>query len=271
MGVLFLFLLALTAGTLSTLFWVPEDDLGRGYFQMNALVALGLLGVAVAVYRLHPFAPFGADAGRGELALSLAFGGALVYWMAIWKQRWMAGRVLAALSLTGCLGSLLLAGRHLALATTPLPQRSLLLAAALVSSALLLGWSLVTMLLGHWYLVSPKLTFRHLVVFCWVLVGAVVGRCLAVGSTLATAAAVDSAIQPNPWRMVVGIEGQGIFFWFRILWGLAIPLALAFMSLHCARHRSNQSATGILYVLVVGTLIGEITAFYLTVTTGVPV
>jgi hypothetical protein len=71
--------------------------------------------------------------------------------------------------------------------------------------------------------------------------------------------------------MVVGIEGQGIFFWFRILWGLAIPLALAVMSLHCARHRSNQSATGILYVLVVGTLIGEITAFYLTVTTGVPV
>jgi hypothetical protein len=225
MGVLFLFLLALTAGTLSTLFWVPEDDLGRGYFQMNALVALGLLGVAVAVYRLHPFGPFGAEAQRGEVALSLAFGAALAYWMAIWKKRWMAGRVLAALSLTGCLASLLLAGRHLAPATTPLPQRSLLLAAALVSSALLLGWSLVTMLLGHWYLVSPKLTFRHLVVF----------------------------------------------FWFRILWGLAIPLALAVMSLHCARHRSNQSATGILYVLVVGTLIGEITAFYLTVTTGVPV
>lgn len=271
MGVFFLFLLALTAGTLSTLFWVPEDDLGRGYFQMNVLVALGLLGLALAVYRLHSFQPFGAEAGRGELALGLAFGAALAYWMAIWKERWMAGRVTAALALAGCLGALLLAGRHLVLAATPLPRHALLLTAALLTSALLLGWSLVTMLLGHWYLVSPKLTFRHLVVFCWVLLGVVLARCLAVGSTLAVAAAVDPAVQPHPWRLVVGFEGQGIFFWFRILWGLAIPLALALMSLHCARRRSNQSATGILYVLVVGALIGEITAFYLAVTTGVPV
>lgn len=271
MGVFFLFLLALAAGTLSTLFWVPEDDLGRGYFQMNALVALGLLGLALAVYRLHPLQPFGADAGRGELALGLAFGGGLAYWAAIWRERWMAGRAMAALALAGCLGALLLAGRHLVPAATPLPRQPALLTAALLSSALVLGWSLVTMLLGHWYLVSPKLTFRHLVVFCWVLVGVVLARCLAVGSTLAVAAAVDPVIQPHPWRLVVGFEGQGMFFWFRILWGLAIPLALALMSLHCARRRSNQSATGILYVLVVGALIGEITAFYLAVTTGVPV
>ena len=50
-----------------------------------------------------------------------------------------------------------------------------------------------------------------------------------------------------------------------------MPLALAVMSLHCARNRSNESATGILYVLVVGSLIGEITALYLTLSTGVPV
>ena len=43
------------------------------------------------------------------------------------------------------------------------------------------------------------------------------------------------------------------------------------MALHCARNRSNQSATGILYVLLVGSFIGEITALYLAVTTGVPV
>ena len=70
--------------------------------------------------------------------------------------------------------------------------------------------------------------------------------------------------------MLVSMQGQGMFFWFRLLWGLAIPLLLALMSLHCARQRSNQSATGILYVLLVGTFIGEITAYYLAVTTGVP-
>lgn len=271
MGVLFLFLLALAAGTLSTLFWVPEGDLGRGYFQMNALVTLGLLGIALAAYRLHSFQPFDADARRGSVALGLAFGAALAYWVAVWKESWMLGRAMAALSMAGCLGALLLAGRHLVPASTHLPQRGILLATALLTSAALLGWSLVTMLLGHWYLVSPKLTFRHLVVFCWVLVGVVLGRCAAVGWSLTTAAGVDAAVEPNPWRLVVGLEGQGIFFWFRLLWGLAIPLALAFMSLHCARRRSNQSATGILYVLVVGALIGEITGLYLTLTTGVPV
>ena len=82
---------------------------------------------------------------------------------------------------------------------------------------------------------------------------------------------VERWSEPNPWRLLTGFEGQGMFFWFRILWGLGIPLALAWMSLECARKRSNQSATGILYVLVVGVLVGEITAYYLSVTTGVPI
>jgi hypothetical protein len=49
-----------------------------------------------------------------------------------------------------------------------------------------------------------------------------------------------------------------------------MPLLLALMALHCARQHSNQSATGILYVLVMGSIIGELTALYLTLSTGVP-
>ena len=49
MDIFFLFLLSLTVGVLSTLFWIPEKSLGRGYFQMNALIALGLLSLAAAV------------------------------------------------------------------------------------------------------------------------------------------------------------------------------------------------------------------------------
>jgi hypothetical protein len=127
------------------------------------------------------------------------------------------------------------------------------------------------MLLGHWYLVAPRLTFRHLVVFCQVLLGVVIVRLLSVAVSVWVAAGVDELVEPHPLRVLAGFSGQGVFFWFRVLWGLAIPLALAMMSLHCARQRSNQSATGILYVLVVGAFIGEITAYYLSVTTGVPV
>jgi hypothetical protein len=127
------------------------------------------------------------------------------------------------------------------------------------------------MLLGHWYLVAPRLTFRHLVVFCRVLLAIAAVRLLAVLASLAVAAGVDERVDPHPLHLLAGFAGQGIFFWFRLLWGLAVPLLLAAMALHCARQRSNQSATGILYVLVVGTFIGEITGYFLTVTTGVPV
>lgn len=271
MSVFLLFLLAVTLGSLSTLYWIPEEDLGRGYFQMNALVVLGLLGLAVAVVWLHPFRPFGDQPGPGWVALALSLVGAFLYYAAIWQERWKLCRWPLTLAAAGCLAALLLAGPHLIGAPTPLPHRQALLAASLLASALLLGWSLITMLLGHWYLVAPRLTFRHLTIFCWVLVATVVLRLLTVGTSLAVSAGVNDLVEPHPLRLLASFEGQGIFFWFRLLWGLAIPLPLALMSLHCARQRSNQSATGILYVLVVGTFIGEITGYYLSVTTGVPI
>ena len=271
MGIFFLFMLALAAGSLSTLFWIPEGDMGRGYFQTNALVVLGLLGLAAATLLFDGVSPFGDSTSLGRNLLLAAVGGAFVYYAAVWRRSWRAGRVAAALTLAFTTASLWLAGTALVLPFSSLPLHRPLLAASLTTSALLLGWSLITMLLGHWYLVAPKLTFRHLTIFCWALLAIVVARTVTVVATLMIAGAVDRFIEPNPWRLLTGFEGQGMFFWFRILWGLVIPLALAAMSLHCARRRSNQSATGILYVLVVGVLVGEITAYYLSVTTGVPV
>lgn len=271
MSVFFLFLLATSLGSLSTLYWIPEENLGRGYFQTNALVILGLLSLAAAVELLHPFRPFGAQPAAGVTALAVALGGGFLYYAAIWRRRWDLCRWPLTLSLAGCAAALLLAGPHLVPPFTPLPHRGALLAASLLASALLLGWSLIAMLLGHWYLVAPRLAFKHLVIFCWVLLATVLVRLAAVGASLAVAASVGDLVEPHPLRVLTGLGGQGIFFWFRLLWGLAIPLALAIMALQCARQRSNQSATGILYVLMVGAFIGEITGAYLSVTTGVPV
>jgi hypothetical protein len=238
---------------------------------MNALVVLGLLALAAAVAALHPFHPFGDRPAAGVTGLAAALAGSFLYYAAIWQERWRLCRWPLTLALAGCAAALLLAGSHLVPALTPLPHRGALLAASLLASALLLGWSLIAMLLGHWYLVAPRLTFRHLTVFCWILLGTVLVRLAAVGASLAVAAGVNELVEPHPLRVLTGLGGQGIFFWFRLLWGLAIPLALAVMALQCARQRSNQSATGILYVLVVGAFIGEITGSYLSVTTGVPV
>ncbi len=271
MGVFFLFLLALAVGVLTTLFFIPEDDLGRGYFQMNALVVLGLLGLAAAVALLHPLRPFGAAAGAGGWALGSGLGAGFLYYAAVGRGRWILGRGAATLALGAAAAALWLSGLHLTPALAPLPHRPALLAAGLGASALFLGWSLTTMLLGHWYLVAPRLAFRHLVVFCWILLATTALRGSVVAASLAGAAGVAPLVEPHPLRLVTGFDGQGMFFWFRVLWGLVGPLVLAWMALHCARRRSNQSATGILYVLVVGAFIGEITALYLTLTTGVPV
>ena len=267
MTIFFLFLLATTFGCVSTLFWVPEEDMGRGYFQMNALIVLGLLALAIAVLWLHPFAPFAERGTAGAMAVGVAFVGAFLYYAAIWRRRWRRGRAAAALTLAGAGVALLLIAPRLSVLAPALPYRLTLTGVAVVSSALLLGWSLITMLLGHWYLVSPRLTFRHLVVFSWVLMAVIGLRLAAVGGGLAAAAASEAGY----WNLLTGLTGQGMFFWFRVLWGLAIPLTLGVLSLHCARQRSNQSATGILYVVVVGVFIGELTAYYLMVTTGVPV
>lgn len=271
MTVFFLFLLALTVGCLTTQFWVPGADFGRGYFQLNALVVLGFLGLAMAVWIFYPLEPFGHLAELGSVSMLVAVVAVLVYYGTIWREAWAASHWPAAMALVAASIAFLTAGHALVSSPTPLPHRDLLLTVNLVTSALLLGWSLMTMLLGHWYLVVPGLRFKHLVMFCQVLLGVVLARILAVALSLVLAASVDPLVEPHPLRILVGLSGHGMFFWFRLMWGLAIPLLLAFMSLSCARQRANQSATGILYVLVMGSLIGEITALYLTLITGVPV
>jgi hypothetical protein len=271
MAVFLLFLLAISAGSISTLFWIPEDDLGRGYFQMNALIVLGLLGLALSVAVLKPPEGFGAGSDGARIGVMVGLLGAFLYYAAVWREKWGWGRAAAALALVGSGSALLLGGTELIHRTTPLPHRELLLALALVLSALVLGWSLITMLLGHWYLIAPRLTFRHLVIFCWVLLAIVILRFGAVGASLLAASSIEPMASPHPMRLLTSFAAQGMFFWFRIFWGLAIPLILGLMSLHCARNKSNQSATGILYVLVVGAFIGEITALFLTLTVGVPI
>ena len=271
MLVFILFLLALAWGSVSTLFWIPEEQMGRGYFQMNALVILGLLSIAIASYILHPFEPFGPNSRVGATALYTSFAGTFLYYGLIWREQWKGARWAAALVVLSLGVAIWEITPQLISAGAAIPAQTLLAQVAVFSSAILLGWSLITMLLGHWYLIAPKLEFTHLVVFCWVLLAAVVFKTIAFGASLWSAAAVPLLTEPQPWRMLTSFEGEAMFFWIRLLWGLVGPLLLGSMALHCARRQSNQSATGILYVLVVGAFLGEITAYYLTLSTGVPV
>jgi hypothetical protein len=136
-----------------------------------------------------------------------------------------------------------------------------------LSSALLLGAVTVTMVLGHWYLVDTSLSIAPL-------------RDGARFVTLAVAArwaAVAAALAFGGWEMLrigraadVILSTNGLFFFFRGLMGLGAPLLLAFLIWQTVKIRSTQSATGLLYVLLVLVLFGELISSFLRFATGYP-
>jgi protein NrfD len=67
------------------------------------------------------------------------------------------------------------------------------------------------------------------------------------------------------------LSSSGIFFWQRVLFGLAGPALLGYLTWETAKIRSTQSATGILYVDFFTVIVGEVLAKYLLLATSVPV
>ena len=141
----------------------------------------------------------------------------------------------------------------------------------LMLGALLFGAVVWAMNLGHWYLVSSSIPFILLVrateafaalAFLRTACAVVALGFIAGGSTGEAGEALASLLDPMR---------DGFFFWSRVLWGLAAPLLLAPFVVKTARMKSNQAATGLLYVGLVFVLVGELLASYLTLRSGLPV
>jgi hypothetical protein len=116
-----------------------------------------------------------------------------------------------------------------------------------VTSGLLLGFTMAAMLLGHWYLNSPTMELEPLRRLILAMAGALFlhGGVSAVGLW----ANIDIGQEiTTQWvlfllvRWLFGLVGVGLLIW--MAWQtLKIP--------------NTQSATGILYVAVIGTFVGE--------------
>jgi hypothetical protein len=136
-----------------------------------------------------------------------------------------------------------------------------------LSAALLLGAVAVTMVLGHWYLVDTSLSIAPLRDGAlWVSL-AVVARFVAVAAALLF----------GGWEILrigraadIMFSTNGLFFLFRALMGLGAPLLLAGLIWQTVKIRSTQSATGLLYVLLILVLFGELISSFLRVATGHP-
>jgi len=122
---------------------------------------------------------------------------------------------------------------------------SVLLAVELAAASAVTGGVWASMILGHWYLVTPKLPELPLVRFSrwlgWALVAQLVLFALWLGFGAGPSGTPAFGALVGEWAL---------FVWLRLLVGLVFPLVVSWAAVQTARTRSMESATGLLYINV---------------------
>ena len=154
----------------------------------------------------------------------------------------------------GVLGILALAALAAAGATLSAP----LFTAQLILTSLALGAVSAGMLLGHWYLVTPRLSPDPLRRMMWLLIGSLVLQAL----TFALAVVASSGPLGGP---------IGWLTWLRLVVGILLPLGITVLALLASRAASLQASTGLLYIGLALVMAGSIAGASLSFYTGVPV
>ena len=226
----------LACGILLFIAFIPPSRIGKGFARFHTGLALVLWLIAT---RGQFSAPFVITAGL-LLAALLCSSWTILYYP------FLAGSFFSSLYLLVLPDLPLLGWGGALLAHLP--------------PVLVLGGSSVAMLLGHWYLVAPGLSITYLKAVTIALIAALVIRSGLLVEVLVTSGArLDQ---------IYFFEMYGIFFIQRVVLGLLLTLILSVMTYFCVRIRSTQSATGILYVVLVFCLVGEIIGRYLFTRTG---
>jgi hypothetical protein len=233
-----------------------RTDATRGFLGFTAAcaVAFGLLALAsdAALPGALDSSPVHTDPAWDiprRIALAAFCGFAAAYVVVIARRRRglviaVAGLVAAALVLVfGALGW----GGGILDAAPLLVQLGVLSAAT--------GGVFAAMILGHWYLVTPRLSETPLILLSRLLT-AVIGLQLAlfvvwVGLGAGPGGASAFGVLVGPWAL---------FVWLRLIVGLLFPLVVSWAATQTARSRSMESATGLLYINVGSIAAGTILA-----------
>ncbi|HEX5471384.1 MAG TPA: hypothetical protein VFW73_05835 [Lacipirellulaceae bacterium] len=128
------------------------------------------------------------------------------------------------------------------------------------TSGLVLGLTFAAMLLGHWYLNAPGMELAPLRRLLVAAAVAVVVQSLVVGSGLVMAISAQQSVS----------FGWLLFILLRWSFGIAGVIALLWMAWRTLDIPNTQSATGILYVAVLGVFIGELTGLLLSAESAYP-
>jgi hypothetical protein len=248
-----IFWAALSSGTLLVV--GLTEALGgttRGY----RLFMAWMLVVFAAVLVLSDLAlpPEAEAAATTELRrpLTLAFAAGCLAYLAASVAGWPRAALAVATGVVGMAALVVLAAAG--------GSRSVpLFAIQLVTAALALGAVNAAMLLGHWYLVTPKLSPAPLRRMMWLLIGSLALQGFLFGLAL----------------LLVGTDAlagsMGWLTWLRLGAGTLLPIGITVLAVLASRAASLQASTGLLYIGLALIMAGSIAGASITYLTGIPV
>jgi hypothetical protein len=232
-----LFCLRLASGLAAAMLLLPVGQTNPRFCRAHFLTMLGLT-VGAAAFLWH-------GAGTAVCASLVASMVLTFLGSVIWSvDRAPGGRVIGPVTALSLAGSLIL----IRVVQVPGDFFPLPIIDDLTSAALL-GLSTTAMLMGHAYLIAPAMSIKPLMRLL-----------VAFFISLAVRAAVN-AVGFHSWTQVHSLgKLDEVTLLLPLRWGIGIvgPAVLGFMAWQTARIRSTQSATGILYVVVIFCFLGEL-------------
>ena len=234
--------------------FLPQEKISSGFFRIQMLVVLGLgvlgsLTANASNTSLTPISPSAIQPLFITISI-LAFLGS-VFWT---LERRRAGSWFGNAIAFGALALIVLFAIRPA---TPILM-NLFRVDSEAATSVILGVTMVAMLLGHWYLTAPTMSHDPLQRANQLFAIAVLMRLVMSAIALAM-----------NWQLV----GSGTTLtWLALRWiaGIFGPALLAVMVWRILKYRNTQAATGVLFVGVILTFIGELSATLLTRELGVP-
>jgi hypothetical protein len=136
------------------------------------------------------------------------------------------------------------------------------LAVQLSVLSILTGGSTAAVVLGHWYLVTPKISIQPLVLQTRLVIASLVIQ----GLLFVTWTTLGGGVGQGAWDAFSG--PSAVLVYLRGFITVGFPVVLAYMSYRTALTRSMESATGLLYINLAAVLAGTIGAAALYVSGG---
>jgi hypothetical protein len=259
----------LAVGGFFALSRLPFHDIERGFYKSSAAVFLAsgaciALGLAALVWRAGEVRP----TALLEVASWATFTGAgALYVRSLWGEAYRTrARAYVATLATG-LVALAVSALRFSLAP-PLAVESLVYPVSFLVSALLLGATATGMLLGHWYLIDVGMPLAPLIRM-WRMYRTSV---LVQLATLALALAVLSVVGTSATHRALGAlwYDHRSLLWTRLALGPLPALGIAWMIWRTLAVPQTMAATGLFYVAVLTTVVGELLGRFLLYRTSLP-